>query len=266
VDFSCRAGSATINLRSRRDVNFIMMRRVRSANGKGAFPCMGLAVAAVLAVPVLAQAPGEQGATEVEEFEFPLLPAECGSATRGSVNIAGCPVLDRRIDRTPLDSARRAFELWCVDRGLLGLRFVQEDADGRVVDEQWVGVCPYRFAENRCTLKRCDGRWISSHYRSRDTEDDDKDGKVDRVRFSFDVKEGRLTGKHDNDSIVDVTRVWHSGTEAEARIPGDPASTKDGPVDLIRVLPAGGNVELLRATCDESGADDSRRRRDAAGN
>lgn len=265
MDFCGRERSATINPRSRRGVNFINMSEIRSLVERGLVPRMVLAVAVVLWVPLFAQAPVERAA-DLEEFEFPILPAECGSATRGSVDIAGCPVLDRRIDRTPLDDDGRAFELWCVDRGLLGLRFVQEDADGRVIDEKWVGVCPYRFAENRCTLTRRDGRWISSHYRSRDSEDDDQDGKVDRVRFVFEVREGKLTGQHDNDSIVDVTRVWYSSTEAEARIPGDPASTKDGPVDLIRVLPAGGNVELLRATCDETGSIDSRRRRGAAGN
>lgn len=188
------------------------------------------------------------GLARGEQIEFPVLPAECGSETRGTVDIAGCPVFDKLIDRTPLDARRQAFELWCIDRGLLGLRFVQENEAGQVIREHWVGACPYMFAENRCTLERHDGRWVGGVYRSTDTQDDDKDGKVDRVRFTFRVEPGELRGQHDNDGVVDVTRFWRREA-GEARIPGDPATTSDGPVLLLKSLPAGGNLALLTSVC-----------------
>jgi len=162
----------------------------------------------------------------------------------GTVNIAGKAANDFRVRRSATDKNRQYFELWCIDQNHFGLRFVRENPAGQVMLEKWVGICPYNGGLNEITLTRTVARdrsfvWTGSTHISTDFgADDDGDGKRDSVKCRLNVDRCRLVGFHSENGrqVDDDTVVWTRTPGQEPFIPGDPASTVDGPSDLLCTL------------------------------
>jgi hypothetical protein len=175
-------------------------------------------------------------------------------SSAGSVNVAGCDTHDTLLYKSQSDNDNRLFQMWCIDSSHFGLRFVKKNAEGEIISEKWVGLCPYGGGRNRANgydqafayripVEGGGFQWATSGYRSRDdsrsgdTLDDDRDRKLDSVNFVFFVDICELYGFHFDDNVETNEHIWGCSD-----IPGDPADTEDGPIDLLDLLPAGGNL------------------------
>jgi hypothetical protein len=152
------------------------------------------------------------------------------------------------------------FELWCIDMSYYALRFLCENDAGGIVDEKWIGLCPYNGGQNSCSLTKIPCKkeggfvWVSSKYRSMDdhspppagADNDDAAAeggapKWDSVEFEFTVNACRLQGKHlDNIAVSHMQGFDRDGTTADPNIPGDPGGNVSHPRTLLSFLPAGG--------------------------
>jgi hypothetical protein len=166
----------------------------------------------------------------------------------GTVQMGDADGLDVRITPTKADNNRNLFELWWVNGSYFGLRFVGPDI------ERWVGICPFNFGRNSTVAKQevldKGFLWVSSFYRSEDDgigrvgDDDDKDGRRDRVTFTYDVLKDVLVGEHSENATIVQTASWNTvGNDAFPDIPGDLTITNDGPIQLLNDLKSGGALD-----------------------
>lgn len=192
----------------------------------------------------------------------------CGAATAaGPDNVAGdAEKKDRRWFRSEKDKNGYVFEFWCIDMAFYGLRFLCENGEGGIVNEKWVGVCPYEGGENdaygrKVNCKKGGGFvWISSWYESKDTgENDDAAAeggrpKQDSVEFDFDAAKCTLRGKHFDANKVTHMKDWDRDGMGmpNAEIPGDAGGAASSPRSLLDGFPAGG---ALGFSCCPGGAE-----------
>ncbi len=185
----------------------------------------------------------------------------CGDATAaGPDNVAGdAEKKDRRWSRSDKDKKGYVFEFWCIDMSYYGLRFLCENDEGGIVNEKWVGLCPYEGGENKIIARKVKCKkeggfvWISSWYESKDTNinDDraDEGGRniQDSVEFEFDVAKCTLKGKHFDANTVTNMKDWDRDGMGmpNAEIPGDAGGAASSPRDLLNGFPAGGVLGFL---------------------
>ena len=225
-----------------------LLKRVDPRGSAPATPLVALVVAWILA-------PEVSIGGHVDLFPYA---AECPCEIPANAeNIAGCPKGDSLWFRSESDTQNRHFELWCVDDSHFGLRFLTRNEQGTIINEKWVGLCPYGGGGNsaagyntafayKTPLEQGGFLWRTSGYISRDCRvDDDGDGKLDKVTYVFYVDPCELYGVHfeDNESV-------HNGMWSGPGIPGDPNSTEDGPILLLNLVPTDGALSLPKTTDD----------------